>query len=489
MRVPINAELRFGFMPIEEVKLNLNCRDEIIPILRSLQRIYGQPLLRSEILALVENDVNGQCSRKRGRPGLDYWEIIVLAGVRLGCNLNYDALQDLAENHQRLRLIMGVGTWDEKIAWDWRRLRDNIDLLTPATLTKLNQLLVAEGHKLAPHAAKSVRGDTFVSETNIHYPTDSSLIGDGLRKLVANAAPLAVAFDISGWRQHEHLLRRVKQQVRQVARASRSKGKNREAGLQAAYKELFQLADELVTRTKELLVTLAVRGALVDKDWLARQRAIEHFLPLTEKVISNGKRRVLHGETVPNSDKLFSIYEPHTELIKRGKAREPIQFGHKVLIIEDAAGFICQYHVLANGTEDQQAAVPALKELQERLGGQIEHASFDCAFHTPQNQKDLQEIVSQPCVPKKGKPAKREGTVEFRRARQHHPGVESAIGALQAGNGLKRCRDRSETGYQRYVGLGILGRNLHVLGKLLIAKDNADAQAGKSKRKPNFTAA
>ena len=490
MRLPVNDELRFGFTPIEEVKLNTNCRDEIIPILRSLQYIYSEPVLRDEILTLVENDVNGQRSRKLGRRGLDYWEITVLAGVRLGCNLNYDALQDLAENHRRLRQIMGIGDWEKKEVWDWRRLRDNIDLLTPPTLTKLNQLIVGEGHKLVPGAAKSVRGDSFVAETNIHYPTDSSLIGDGLRKLIENAAPLAATFGISGWRQHGHLLKRVKQLVRQVSKASRSKGKNKEARLKAAYKELFQLADDLVARTKQLLIAIQVReGTLVEAELLARQQAVEHFLPLTEKVISNGKRRVLHGESVPNSEKIFSIFEPHTELIKRGKAREPIQFGHKVFLIEDAAGFICHYEVLANGTEDQDAAVPAMKELQERLHGEIEHASFDTAFHTPQNQKDLQEIVSQPCIPKKGKPAKRESTIEFRRARQHHPGVESAIGALQAGNGLKRCRDKSKTGYERYVGLGVLGRNLHVLGKLLLAKDDADCQAAKSKRKPNFAAA
>jgi hypothetical protein len=309
MRLAVNDELRFGFTPIEEVKLNTNCRDEIIPILRSLQHIYSVPTLREEILAFVEKDVDGKRSRKRGRRGMDYWEVTVLSGVRLGCNLNYDALQDLAENHRRLRQIMGIGGWDDKEEWDWRRLRDNIDLLTPATLTKLNQLLVSEGHKLAPQSAKSVRGDTFVSETNIHYPTDSSLIGDGLRKLVENAAPLAAAFGISGWRQHGHLLRRVKQQVRQVSRASRSKGKNSEPRLQAAYKELFQLADELVTRIKQLQVALQVQaGTMVDKDSLAQQRAIEHFLPLTEKVIGNGKRRVLHGETVPNSAKMLKIF-------------------------------------------------------------------------------------------------------------------------------------------------------------------------------------
>ncbi len=121
------------------------------------------------------------------------------------------------------------------------------------------------------------------------------------------------------------------------------------------------------------------------------------------------------------------------------------------------------------------------------FSAQIASASFDRGFHTPENQEALAEIVRTPCIVSKGQEKGRqqheEGTVAFRKARQHHPGVESAIGALQTGNGLKRCRDRGERGYERYVGLGILGRNLQTLGKLLIAREQADCQAAKSKRK------
>jgi hypothetical protein len=158
-----------------------------------------------------------------------------------------------------------------------------------------------------------------------------------------------------------------------------------------------------------------------------------------------------------------------------------------VLVIEDGAGFICHYEVMAKSVLDQDVVVPAMTKLQKRLGGKIERASFDRAFHTPDNQEKLAQIVLHPCIAKKGQALGRkqqeEATVEFRQARQNHPGVESAIGALQAGNGQKRCRDKSKPGYDRYVGLGILGRNLQVLGKLLLAQDDAACQAAKSKRK------
>ena len=111
MRLAIPQE-RLDCLPISEVKLNLNCRDEIIPILRALQHVYGDAPSRRELLGLVGKDVNQGTSRKRGRRGLNYWEVTVLAATRLGCNLDYDKLQDLAENHRSLQQIMGIGAWE-----------------------------------------------------------------------------------------------------------------------------------------------------------------------------------------------------------------------------------------------------------------------------------------------------------------------------------------------------------------------------------------
>src|SRR5271168_2720544 len=118
-------EQRLDCLPIEMVTLNLNCRDEIIPILRALQHIYGDSKLRREIVDLVSDDVNPETSSELGRPGLDYWQIAVLAAVRLGCNLDYDKLQDLAEQHRNLRFLMGIGDWQDETDFGWRRIRDN----------------------------------------------------------------------------------------------------------------------------------------------------------------------------------------------------------------------------------------------------------------------------------------------------------------------------------------------------------------------------
>jgi hypothetical protein len=493
MRLVLQEQPRLDCPPVEAVPLNLHCRDEIIPILRALQHIYGQPPLRREILKLVGNDVNRDSSPDHGREGLSYWTITVLAAVRLGCNLDYDKLQDLAEQHHNLRWMMGIGDWQDEMDFGWRRIRDNLCWLRPMTLEKINQAIVGAGHQLAPEAIKRVRGDTFVVETNIHYPTESSLIKDGLDKAVPLAAALAKAHGLSGWRQCEHLLGKAKKIVRNIGRDSRAKSKGADR-LKPGYRRLLTLAEDLLQRARQLLRRLGFRPPPGDGiDWLGEGLAgpceeLWHYLQLTQKVCDTARRRVLLGETVANEEKIFSIFEPHTELIKRGKQPDPIQYGHKVLVIEDAVGFICHYAVVANGVLDQDLIVPQMRKLHKRVGGKIERASFDRAFHTPDNQEQLAQIVAHPCIPKKGHIAGRqqqeEATVEFRETRQSHPGVESAIGALQAGNGQERCRDQSKLGFERYVGLGILGRNLQILGKLLLAQDDAKCEAATTKRKP-----
>ena len=489
-------EERLDCLPICEVKLNLECRDEIVPILRALQHVYGDGELRRELLAMVGKDVNGDTSRKHGRRGMNYWEIAVLAAVRLGCNLDYDKLQDLAENHRRLRQIMGIGDWQaDEVDFDWRRIEDNLIKLRPETLQKINALIVKAGHVLEPEAIESVRGDTFVVETNIHHPTESAVIGDGLRKIVNVATELAKEHELGGWRQAKHLLKKVRVLVRAIGRTSRAKGQGADR-LQPGYKKLLALAEDLVERARQLLRKLRFKPDLTAftlenvKNGTAPLTTPEAellgFIVLTEKVCDNARRRVLQSETLANEEKIHSIFEPHTELIKRGKQPNPIEFGHKVLVIEDAVGFVVDYRVVADGVLDQDLVVPVMKKLQKRFAGKIKSASFDRGFHTPQNQEDLAAIVTTPCIAAKGqeqgRQQQKEGTVAFRKARQNHPGVESVIGALQKGNGLKRSRDRSKRGYERYVALAILGRNLQTLGKLLLARDKADCKAAQSKR-------
>ncbi|MEO2018288.1 MAG: ISNCY family transposase, partial [Fuerstiella sp.] len=162
MRKAYSKQMRLDSVPIDQVELNFDCRDSIIPVLRSLQHVYSQSALTQNVLDLIGQDVNGNSRTDCGREGMDYWHVLVLASVRLGCNLTYDQLHDLSENHIKLRAIMGIGLWDEETEFKWRRIRDNVCLLTPETIDRISQMIVAEGHEIDPEAVEKMRADSFV---------------------------------------------------------------------------------------------------------------------------------------------------------------------------------------------------------------------------------------------------------------------------------------------------------------------------------------
>lgn len=485
MRTAFSRQGRLDCQGILGVQLNLDCRDEMIPILKALQQIYAQPQLRDSILELIALDIHQDARDDVGREGLNYWQILVLGAVRLGCNLNYDKLQDLAEQHRALRHLMGVGDWCESQEFGWRRIRDNLCRLKPATIERISHLIVAAGHVLQPDAARRMRSDSFVIETNVHWPTESTLIRDGIRKILRSCVSIARGGAFDGWRQAKHLLQRIRRLSRQIERIASRKGPRYQERLRREYRKLLKLSGKITRRAQSLVQQAESLPGLAGSCQLAQLRV---FLERTERVRSTARRRVLLGEQVPNADKLFSIHEPHTQLYKRGKAGEPVQFGRLALICEDGAGFITHAYLLGREEQDRDVVVSQTRIVQQRLQGGIEEASFDRGFHSPDNQRELARIVSRPCLLKPGdKQAvaqQQQATVAFHRARQRHSGVESAIAALQAGNGLGRCRDRTELGFERYLALGVLGRNLHVLGKLLIAQENRGHEAARSRRKP-----
>jgi transposase, IS5 family len=476
--------------PINCVAFQLHCRHELIPILVALQHIYSRTDVCQTLLQFIQQDVNKSTNASRGRTGLSYWEILVFAAVRLGCDLDYDALQDLAENHRTLRLILGVA--DDPLPpghsapYKWHRLRENVCCLQPATLETISQHIVSLGHELKPAAAQQVRGDAFVVDTNIHYPTEANLLGDGLRKLLDIARAVEKVLPIEGWRQQDHWRKQLKKALRYVNRAYRSKAKNAPELRRRSYEALYDLTEELLAKGQQLKTHLATSGTAANPVLHALQQQLHQFAAMTTQVLNYSKRRVLRDEKIANSEKLFSLFEPHTQLINRGKEPHPIQFGHSLFLVEDASGFICDYRILKNTEIEEDIVVAEMAKVKERQP-QLHSASFDSGFHTPDNQQQLAAFIPVVCIPlpgaKQAKKQAEQASTAFQEARRAHPGIEALIGVLQRANGLKRCRDRSQLGYDRYVGLAILGRNLHTLGKVLLQHQHPQCLAGTTKRK------
>ena len=155
MRQAIKTQISIGSKAISEIEFDLNSRHEIIPILMGLQRIYKRRKLFNQILDLIKQDVLGEKSEGHGTRGLYYWEILVLSAVRHGCNLDYDALHDLANNHKKLREMMGLGYMDTK-QYSRSTIQENIAKISDETIEKISDLVIAEGHTVFPKAIEKV---------------------------------------------------------------------------------------------------------------------------------------------------------------------------------------------------------------------------------------------------------------------------------------------------------------------------------------------
>lgn len=477
MRSLFKPQMTIGTIPMDEIEFDVFSRHELVPILMALQYLYTQKQhIVRQILEIIENDLVDGKKLKHGREGLNAWEILVLAACRLGCNLDYDALSDLATNHRKIRQLMELDDFDQK-RYPKSTVQENITKLSVNTLMTISKLVVDQGHTFNPSALDKVRVDSFVLKKNIHYPTDINLIYDGVRKVIQLSVELSEDHGIKGWRQNRYLLRKNRKFRRNIERIARSRKKNRDEELKAGYQCYLEDAQNIIDRSLDTihkfnLVKDQAPFEVQDKSE-STVSELHYFIGSIEYISELARRRVIDEEKkIPNDEKAFSIFEPDTELINRGKQPNPIEFGHRVLIVQDDAGFIIHTTVMGRGVTDEKILIPVMKKLQERYNGKIRAASFDKGFWKKTNFDELSKIVKIPVLPKKGKLSKkdseREKSKEFVSIRKWHSGVESAINALMAGNGLDLCRDKGITGYDRYLALAAIGRNLQTMGTILL---------------------
>ena len=478
MRHRFIIQIPLGAVAIKDIEFDLTSRHELVPILMALQHLYVHRKDTLDIiLGLIDADMRSAENPSLGCIGMCHWENLVLASLRLGCNLDYDQLADLATNHRKIRQILGLSHWDDKL---YRRstIHDNLNQLTPDTLHAISDLIVQYGHEISRQPLKRVRADSFVVKKNIHHPTDSSLIVDGIRTVVNISRKVARKFDISGWRKHGYLKQRAKKTLRKLTVIARSKKADKDMRMQAAYRDLLEQAEQVIAKAETTISAVhhvAAKYALeIPEKWQNYLSELQYYIGGTEYVCDLSRRRVIEGEAITNPEKVFSLFEPDTELINRGKRPLPIEFGHRVLIVQDNAGFILHSQQMGIGFTDEKVIVEVMKDLQERYDNQILAASFDKGFWTPTNLKQLSEIIPLVALPKKGKRSEadrqRETGREFGSTRKWHAGVESAIHAL-GHNGMRVCRDKGPANYERYIAMAALGRNLHTLGKILIDKE------------------
>jgi IS5 family transposase len=493
MRQIIDPQLQLGEQDISAIRLDPKSRDDIPQLLRGLQHIYVTAELREQVFAILaevlapSDDGAGTVSPDTGRPGMAQWKILVLGTLRLGLNADYDRICELANQHTTIRQMLGHSGWAAEGDYNLQTLKDNLRLFTPEVLDRINQVVVRAGHQLVKKSAEeglAVRADSFVVETDVHYPTDCNLLWDALRKSVETCAELCAAEGLSEWRQSAYNLRQLKRTYRRVQQLKRSSAKDpeqraaRQAEIEQAHRDYLALAEQLLARARDTRARLATIHRLP----AALLGPLDDYIAHGERQCDQIRRRVLEGERIPHVEKLFSIFEPHTEWISKGKAGVPVELGLRVAVVEDQHRFILHHDVMQQRT-DAQIAVPLLAGTCARFP-EIASASMDKGFHSPANQRALAALVPFPVLPKKGKcsaaQAAHEADPRFIQLRRRHSAVESAINALEV-HGLDRCRDHGITGFKRYVALAVVARNIQRLGAILQAEAQA-RERGERKR-------
>ncbi len=478
MRQVIDPQLKLGQTDIAAIVLDPKSRDDIPQLLRGLQHLYGDPELRQRIFALLAEllpervGAEGKASPSTGRPGMAQWTILVLGVLRLGLNADYDRIHELANQHATLRRMLGHGGWEDEHRYELQTLKDNLRLFTPELLDKINQEVVRAGHqalKKSPGEGLNARCDSFVVETNVEFPTDTGLLYDAVRKALGLCADLSCGHGLPGWRQSAHLLgkfgrsRRRIQKLRHSTAKDEQKRQARQEEIRQAHRDCLDQAEALMARMRSTRRQLAGLPAVP-----LRLAELDGYLQHAERQIDQIRRRVLEGEAIPHAEKVFSIFEPHTEWVSKGKAGVPVELGLRVCVVEDQHRFILHHHVMEKTTDDQ-VAVPVAQQTQARFPS-VASFSFDKGFHSPANQAALKDLAGQIVLPRKGKLSEAAKALEsepaFARLRRQHSAVESAINALES-HGLDRCPDHGIDGFKRYVALAVVARNLQRLGAVL----------------------
>jgi IS5 family transposase len=432
------------------------------PQLEQLDRLLDD----DEIIDCLRDDLARRYprTRSRGRPSTPVEVILRMLVVMRLYSWSYAQAEYFVNDRLVLRQFCRV--YLEKVPDDTTLIRW-ANTLGPETLKALNDRVVGLARSLKVTRGRKLRVDTTAVETNIHFPTDSGLVGDGVRVVsrLLRRAKAALGEAASGlgeaFRSRVRTVRKLSQQLHRIARRKGDQGR---AALKAAYGRLLAAAQRTGAQGKRVLKALRERADDAKAQRLAARFA--EVLPRLKQGIRQARRRVLEDDPVPAPEKLLSLFEPHTQVVPRFKAGQPVEFGRKIRLDEVEGGIITGYAVLERGGgQDQPYLAEALANHKARFGRAPRLLAADRGMASAENERLAEEAgVKEVALPHVGKapPGRRarEKGARFRRGYQFRAGIEGRIHVLRRDYELKRSRYHGERGMGRWVGWGILAHNL-----------------------------
>ena len=409
-------------------------------------------------------------SRSRGRRGMPaeiVLRVLILKHVR---NWSYEVLEREVRANLVYRDFTRVGAGkmpDAETMGRWGLA------VGAAVVQQIHQRIVELARVKGLVPGRRMRVDTTVVETNIHYPTDSSLLGDGVRVLIRAMKRIT---DIAGEAGAKLCDRRrsVKLRVLDIARAARAKGQQSRERLQRAYGKLLNATSRVVGQAKRFSREIA--GGVKSSTDMLKQLALEGLrdeldvmVPRVKQVMKQARARIFRGDT-RSEGKLLSVFEPSTEIIRKGKAAKPNEFGKMVKLQEAENQIVVDYEVYDRRPNDSDLLIPAIETHQARLRRAPRLVAADAAFYSAKNEIAAKaKGVKRVCIPNrstKSSERKREQKKRwFRNGQKWRTGCEGRISVAKRRHGLARCRYKGEAGMKRWVGFGVIGDNLINIGR------------------------
>jgi len=344
-------------------------------------------------------------------------------------------------------------------------------LIPEDALKKLNDKIVQIAKNQKITKGRKLRVDTTAVETNMHYPTDSSLLSDSVRVISrlfkkvkqAGIASGAIVRDVS---------RSTKRRVLNIVKFAQGKSEQAQELFKKNYRELIDITKHAVENAKRLKRTVVNRARPINQQVVKLARTVktqlEHYIPLIENVIEQAERRIFHGESVPNSEKIISIFEPHSYVIRKGKKSKPNEFGQVVKIQEADGKIITDFESYPSQVVDSDLFMPAVEKHIETFNRPPYLAAADRGFYSAENEESASKFgVKRVCLPKKGKKSKERKKIEksrwFKAGQRFRAGSEGKISVLKRGFGLHRCLNKGQDGFNRWVGWAVIASNLKTI--------------------------
>jgi IS5 family transposase len=441
---------------------------------------HADRLLDDEAIVAAVYEALGQRhprSRSRGRHGSPAEMVLRLLILKHVRNWSYAVVEREVRANLVYRDFTRVGGGkmpDAKTMGRWGLA------VGPEVVKRVHERLVAIAQQEGVATGRRMRVDTTVVETNVHYPTDSSLLGDGVRALTRVMKKVsAIAGDVGARLRNRS--RSVKLRVLDIARAARAKGEQSQERLKQSYGRLLASTSRVVGQAKRFAreITGGVKraGSVIGQLALeGLRRQLEEMVPRVRQVMKQARGRIFGGDTRV-ADKLLSLFEPSTEIIRKGKAAKPNEFGKMVKLQEAENQIVTDYEVYDRRPNDADLLIPAIEVHQLRLGRVPYLVAADAAFYSGKNEAAAKaKGVKRVCVPNrstKSPERKREQKKRwFRNGQKWRTGSEGRISVVKRRHGLDRCRYEGDDGMRRWVGLGVIGDNLVTIGNALARRSN-----------------